>query len=140
MTVDPFLPLMLRVILGSLFFFQAYDKIIRIGLEENFQIYREECESKKVPLWFMKASVFLSSYIELIGGLLLIIGFFKSYTMLFLGIDLIMVSIGFGYLQGLWDTRHVFPRIILLAVLFYLPADQDFWSIDYFFSMRFPIG
>ncbi|MFT6166958.1 MAG: putative oxidoreductase [Vicingaceae bacterium] len=140
MTVDPFLPLMLRVILGSLFFFQAYDKIVRIGLVENFQIYREACESKKVPLWFMKASVFLSSYIELIGGFLLIVGFFKSYTMLFLGIDLIMVSIGFGYLQGLWDMRHVFPRIVLLSLLYLIPDGQDIWSVDFLFSGFFPIG
>tara|TARA_R110002111_G_scaffold144066_1_gene210224 strand:+ start:256 stop:678 length:423 start_codon:yes stop_codon:yes gene_type:complete len=140
MTVDPFLPLMLRVILGSLFFFQAYDKIVRIGLEENFQIYREACESKKVPLWFMKISVFLSSYIELIGGFLLIVGLFKSYTMLFLGIDLMMVSIGFGYLQGLWDMRHVFPRIVLLSLLYLIPEGQDLWSIESLLSDFFPIG
>jgi putative oxidoreductase len=140
MTVDPFLPLLLRIILGSLFFFQAYDKIVRIGLEENFQIYRAACEERKVPFWFMKASVFLSSYIELIGGFLLIIGLFNSYTMVFLGIDLIMVSIGFGYLQGLWDMRHVFPRIVLLALLYLVPEGQDIWTIESIFSSFFPIG
>jgi putative oxidoreductase len=131
---------MLRVILGSLFFFQAYDKLFRIGLDENYRVFEEECQAKKIPIWFMKFSVVLSSYIELIGGLLLIIGLFQSYTMYLLGINLMMVSIGFGYLQGLWNMRYVFPRIVFLALLYLIPMDQDVWSFDYIFSILFPIG
>ncbi|MEQ8910339.1 MAG: hypothetical protein RIC95_14160 [Vicingaceae bacterium] len=44
-------------------------------------------------------SAFVSSYIELIGGGLLLISFFVPYAIFVLGINLIMVSIAFGYLQ-----------------------------------------
>jgi len=130
MTVDPFLPFMIRVILGSLFFFQAYEKLFRIGLDESYRVFQEDAQRKKVPIWFMKGSVIISSYIELIAGFMLIIGLFQSYTMFLLGINLIMVSIGFGYLQGLWDMRHVFPRIILLAMLYVIYDGPHVWSLD----------
>lgn len=130
MTVDPFLPFMIRVILGSLFFFQAYEKLFRIGLDESYRVFQEDAQRKNVPIWFMKGSVIISSYIELIAGFMLIIGFFQSYAMFLLGINLIMVSIGFGYLQGLWDIRHVFPRIVLLALLYVIYDGPHLWSID----------
>jgi uncharacterized membrane protein YphA (DoxX/SURF4 family) len=121
---------MIRVILGSLFFFQAYEKLFRIGLDESYRVFQEDAQRKNVPIWFMKGSVIISSYIELIAGFMLIIGFFQSYAMFLLGINLIMVSIGFGYLQGLWDIRHVFPRIVLLALLYVIYDGPHLWSID----------
>lgn len=130
MTIDPFLPFMIRVILGSLFFFQAYEKLFKIGLEESYRVFQEDAQRKNVPFWFMKGSVIISSYIELIAGFMLVIGLFQSYSMLLLGINLIMVTIGFGYLQGLWDMRHVFPRIVLLAILYSIPLEYHLWSID----------
>lgn len=133
MAVDPFLPFLLRVILGSMFFFQAYDKIFRVGLKNNYLAYENDCQKYKVPIWFMKISVVTSSYIELIGGLLLIFGLFRSLALFLLGINLIMVSIGLGYMQGLWDTRHVFPRLVLF-ILFCLFFSSDTWALDYIFQ------
>tara|TARA_R110002049_G_scaffold265234_2_gene441355 strand:+ start:8756 stop:9169 length:414 start_codon:yes stop_codon:yes gene_type:complete len=131
MAIDPFFPFMLRVILGSLFFFQAYDKVFRIGLSESYLVFQEDSERRNIPIWFLKFSVALSSFIELIAGFMLIIGFFQSYAMTLLGINLIMLTIGFGYLQGLWDMRHVFPRIILLSVLYLIPLENQVWSLDH---------
>lgn len=105
-------------------------------MKENCRIYEEDCTNRKVPIWFMKISVFLSSYIELIGGAFLMVGFLSTYAIFALGIDLIMVSIGFGFLQGLWDMRHVFPRLVLLAALYLVPIGQDIWSFDYQFLFQ----
>jgi uncharacterized membrane protein YphA (DoxX/SURF4 family) len=130
MIVDPFLPFMLRIILGSLFFFQAFDKLFRIGLTDSYLVFHDDCQDKKIPIWFMKLSIATSSYIELFAGFMLILGFFQNYAMLLLGIDLMMLTIGFGYLQGLWDMRHVFPRLVLLVLLYMIPEEQNLWSLD----------
>ncbi|MBR9833037.1 DoxX family membrane protein [bacterium] len=135
MIIDPFLPFMLRVILGSLFFFQAYDKLFRIGLQKNYHVYEEDCRKRKVPLSFMKISVLFSSYIELLGGLFLMIGVFQHFTLLLLGLNLIMVSVGLGFLQGLWDLRHVFPRLILLTLIYLIPKENDTWNFHTLFNM-----
>lgn len=127
---EQFLPFMIRIILGVLFFFQSYDIIFRIGMKNTCDTVSEGCRKKKIPDWFSKFSVISSTYVQLIGGLLLMLGLFTPITMLMLGINLILVTIGFSFLQGIWDMQHVFPRLVLLIALFLIPADWDLWSID----------
>lgn len=128
--IKPFLPLMIRLILGSLFFFQAYHKLFKIGLKETNQTIYSGYRDTKVPEWFIRLSVSLSTYIELIGGVLLFFGLFTPIAMILLGINLIMVTIGFSYLKGIWDMQHVFPRLALLIALFLIPLSWDIWSLD----------
>ncbi len=130
MYIKPFLPLMIRIILGSLFFFQAYHKVFKIGLKETNETIYSGYRDTKVPEWFIRLSVMLSTYIELIGGILLVLGLFKPLAMIFLGINLILVTIGFSFLKGIWDMQHVFPRLVLLIALFLIPFEWDVWSLD----------
>ena len=123
---------MLRWILGALFFFQAWHKLFKIGLMETFDTVYPAFRGAGVPKWFVKASVPVSTFVELIGGALLIAGLFLPVAYILLGIDLIMVSIGFSYLKGIWDMQHVFRRLALLVTLILLPAKWDLWSLDYF--------
>ncbi len=132
--VTHFLPFMLRLILGSLFFFQAYDKLIRIGLKETITTAYAGYRDHSVPKWFVGISIWLSTYIELIGGALLILGLFKSIALILLGINLIMVVIAFSYLRGMWDMQHVFPRLVLLVALFLIPFEWDVWTLDRLFG------
>lgn len=129
--IQMILPLMLRWILGAWFFFQAYDKIFRLGLNQVTETVCKDCEKRDLRPWFVHFSVTVSSFIELLGGALLILGLAIPYAMVLLALDLIMVSIAFGYLNGLWDTKHVFPRIVLLSALFLIPFEWDVLSIDF---------
>jgi len=133
MNTEPFLPFMIRAILGILFFFQAYDIIFRIGIKHSCDTICNECRAKNIPDWFSRMSLILSTYIELIGGFLLILGLLKSYILVVLGLNLIMVTLGFSYLRGLWDMNHVFPRLVLLIVLFVIPTEWDIWTLDFYF-------
>lgn len=130
MSLEPFLPFMLRMILGLLFFFQAYDILFRIGLKTTLNTVFQGTRDKKVPDGFTRLSVVLSSLIALIGGLLLILGLFREAAMILLGINLIMTALGFGYLNGLWDMRHFFPRLAILVVLMAMPSSMDTWCLD----------
>ena len=101
----------------------------------SLKTIEEDCRKRKVPLSFMKISVLFSSYIELLGGLFLMIGVFQHFTLLLLGLNLIMVSVGLGFLQGLWDLRHVFPRLILLTLIYLIPKENDTWNFHTLFNM-----
>lgn len=137
MNLEPFLPFMVRTILGVLFFFQAYDILFRVGMKETFETVCDGCRKKGIPDWFSKLSVVFSTYIELIGGLLLIFGLFQPWVLLALGGNLIMVTLGFSFLNGLWDMKHVFPRLVLLVALFLFPAEWDVWTLDNLLQIKF---
>ena len=132
MILEQFLPFMIRVILGTLLFFQSYEILVRIGMTETCNTVYEGTREKKIPDWFSKISVYFSTYIQLIGGGLLILGLFTPIVMIIIGINLIMVCIGFSYLKGIWDMKHVFPRLVLLIILFLIYSDLDVLSLDYF--------
>jgi uncharacterized membrane protein YphA (DoxX/SURF4 family) len=124
------LAFLLRVILGLLFFFQGYDKVFRIGIAGVTEFFREESEHRRIPVWILRSSAFLTSYIELIGGALLMIGFLKTYALYMLGFDLILVCGAFSLLKPMWDMQLVFPRLVLLTALLYLPSELDVISVD----------
>src|SRR5690349_9029414 len=94
-----------RVILGILFLFQGYDKIFKVKIEGVFKTIETEYNNHNIPDWFLKASIIISSLIELIAGLLLLIGFLKMQALYLLGINMIMVALGFSYLRPIWDMK-----------------------------------
>jgi len=136
MYLEQFLPFMIRVILGALLFFQSYEILVRIGINETCRTVLEGTRERKIPDWFSKISVYFSTYIQLIGGLLLILGLFTPIVMIIIGINLMMVTIGFGFLKGIWDMQHVFPRLILLIILFFINLESDVLSLDYVFNIK----
>jgi uncharacterized membrane protein YphA (DoxX/SURF4 family) len=124
------LSLILRLILGILFLFQGIDKVFNLGLKKVANTFQYELGTKKIPIWILYVTGFYTSYIELLGGLLLIAGLFKTYVLYLLGIDLILVTIAFSIIYPLWDMKFVWPRLLLLAILLYLPPAWDNCSFD----------
>ena len=122
-----------RVVLGILFFFQAYDKIFVAGLKEFTRNVTKGTQRSGLPLVFVRFSTHLSSYIELIGAVFLVSGLFLPWVYLFMAINLIMVVLGFSYLQPLWDMKHVFPRLAMLVFLMCTPQEMDVYSLSNFF-------
>lgn len=125
------LTFILRVILGILFFFQGYDKVFKIKMRGVIETFKFELGTIKVPKWILLPSSYFTSYIELIGGILLIIGLFKIYALYLLGIDLIIVTAAFSMIKPMWDMQLLFPRLVLLGILLYLPDSWDILSLDH---------
>ena len=73
----------LRVILGMLFFFQGYDKVFNIKMPGVIESFNYELGTIKIKKWILLPSAYFTSYIELIGGILLIIGFSLTSLILF---------------------------------------------------------
>lgn len=126
--------LIARFFLGFLFFFQGYDAIVRVGIKNVIETFHIPLSAKGIPKTFTVIGVWFTSYIQLIGGLLLIIGFVKYYVLYLLGIDLIVASIAFGFIKPMWDMQFVFPRMVILIFLLIVPSQWDVFSVDYFWS------
>ncbi len=120
----------IRVLLGIIFFMQGYGKVFTIGLSNVYDMFFKSFEHTIMPKWLILATTYYTSYIELIGGFLLITGLFRKYAMYLLAINLLVVSFGHGVMEPIWDLSHVMPRAILLSALFLLPATWDKWNID----------
>lgn len=113
-----------RWLLAILFFFQAYDRIFRIGLKEVINIMYYQKTEQKLPLWIIQIGTYLTSYIELICGILLFIGFYRDIALYVLCVDMIVAAFGFSYLHPMWDMKHFFPRFILLSIQLFLPSSS----------------
>ncbi|HLX92666.1 MAG TPA: DoxX family protein [Puia sp.] len=120
----------IRALLGLIFLMQGYGKVFIFGVGRVYQMFFAEFEKTFLPRWLITATAYYTSYIELIGGILLISGLFRSAVLYFLALDLLVVSFGHGLLEPIWDLSHVIPRALLLSALFFLPASWDKWRLD----------
>jgi uncharacterized membrane protein YphA (DoxX/SURF4 family) len=130
LTKEAFLLFIIRVILGILFFFQGYDKVFRMKVSGVVQFFRDETRNENIPGAVLVLSAWFTSFAELLGGGLLILGLFKTWAFYLLGIDMIIVCAAFSLLKPMWDMQFLFPRLILLAILLYLPSSWDVIAID----------
>jgi uncharacterized membrane protein YphA (DoxX/SURF4 family) len=125
-----------RALLGIIFFMQGFGKIFTFTVPVVYGRFFKEFETTFLPKWLIWTTAYYTSYIELIGGLFLLIGLFRKLTCCLLAIDLLIVSFGHGLLEPIWDLSHVIPRTLLLLVLFFSPPDWDRWNADHFLTEK----
>ena len=126
----------IRLLLGIIFLMQGYGKIFTIGVPGVYEMFFKVFENTFLPKWIVLSTAYYTSYVEMIGGFLLIIGLFRKYAMYLLAVDLFIVSFGHGLMEPIWDLSHVIPRAILLAALFLLPQEWDKWNVDSLIKKR----
>lgn len=124
-----------RIFLGLLFFFQGLDAVFNIKLKGVIQAIEQPLAEKGVPRFMIMLGAYYTSYVELIAGFCLIIGFAKYYALYLLGIDLLIASIAFGIIKPMWDMQYVFPRLALLLFFLIAPSEWDVLSVDYVWSI-----
>ena len=123
-----------RVFLGMLFFFQGYDAVFRIKIPAVIESIRYPLASHGIPLPMITLGAYYTSFIELVGGGLLILGFLKYYVLYLLGFNLLLASYAMGVSRPLWDMQFIFPRLLLLLFLLLAPSHWDMISADYLIS------
>jgi uncharacterized membrane protein YphA (DoxX/SURF4 family) len=114
-----------RALLGVIFLMQGFGKIFTFTVPVVYDKFFKDFETTFLPKWLIWATAYYTSYVELIGGLFLILGLFRRWTLYLLAIDLVVVAFGHGLLEPIWDLSHVMPRTLLLLVLFFLPPEWD---------------
>jgi putative oxidoreductase len=124
-----------RLFLGILFFLQGYDKVFRIGVKQVIAAVHGPLSEKGLPKFFSTFGSYFTSYVELVCGGFLIIGFVKYYCLYLLGFDLLFAALAFGIVDPIWDMKHIFPRLALLIFLLIIPSHWDVLSVDYAWSL-----
>jgi putative oxidoreductase len=119
-----------RVFLGLLFFFQGFDAVFNIKVRNVIEAYENSFANKGIPRFITVLGSWFTSYVELIGGFLLVFGLFEYCALYLLGLNLIIASIAFGITSPIWDMRFVFPRLVLLLFLLLMPYTFHSWSLD----------
>lgn len=125
-----------RVLLGLIFFMQGFGKVFTWGIDDVYNKFFVPFQSTFLPDFIIRFTVYYTSYVELTGGFLLILGLFRNYALYALGIDLIIVSFGHGIMEPIWDLQHIIYRAVLLIPLLLLPDDWDKLSIDFYLKKK----
>lgn len=125
------LEVFVRVFAGVLFMFQGYDKLFRVKITGVIETFNIEAQKRNVPQGFVKLMAIYSSVVEFFGGILLIVGAFKTVVLSLLGIDIVLVAVAFSFIQPMWDMKHVYPRLVLISALLMFPSAWGYFSIDH---------
>ncbi len=127
---EAFALLLLRIFIGAVFFFQGYDKVFRVKISGVADAFRYDLETRNLPRPLITSAAFFTSYIELIGGFLLVLGLFKLPVLYLLTVDVVVASVAFSIIKPMWNMQHVFPRLVILMALLLLPQEWDWFTID----------
>lgn len=129
--------LTIRLILGLIFLMQGFGKVFTWGVDNLYKMdFFLGTYKDLLPEFLIQATAYYTSYVELIGGLLLVIGLKRDYALYALASVLIVVTFGHGLAEPIWDLSNVMYRLILLATLLLLPKAWDKFSIDYLIEKK----
>lgn len=123
---------LIRVFTGMLFLMQGYDKFFRMGMSNLIETIKAPFLNLGINMLTIRLFALLTSTIELIAGLFLILGLLKFPSLYALGFDLLIASFGMAIINPMWDMKHVFPRLILVSFLLLYPSVADTLAIDHF--------
>jgi uncharacterized membrane protein YphA (DoxX/SURF4 family) len=129
----PIAVLTARLLLGFIFLMQGFGKVFTWGVENLYHMkFFYETYKNKLPDFIIHATAYYTSYVELIGGFLLVLGFRKDYALYALASVLVIVTFGHGLVEPIWDMSDVIYRAILLIALLIIPKEWDRYSLDSF--------
>jgi uncharacterized membrane protein YphA (DoxX/SURF4 family) len=127
----PMATLLVRVVLGMMFFMQGYDKIFRIGISITTETAATPVTDKIFGRSLYRTAILVSSWIEMVAGALLVIGFQRDAAMILLSADMLVAGIAFSLIKPMWDMQFYFPRLVMLVFLMIIPPGWDIWNIDW---------
>ena len=124
--------LLLRTLLGLIFLMQGYGKVFNWGVANVYQNAFASYEETWIPGFLLQLTAYFTSYMELVGGLLLVLGLFRHWAYIGLGMVLLLVTYGHGLSAPIWDLQHVFVRAVFLISLLLIPKEWDQLHLDRF--------
>ncbi len=128
--------LTIRLVLGFLVLAQGFGKVFKFGVDNVYNNFFAKTYEDLLPDLLVIATAHYTSYVELIAGLMIVLGFKRDYALYALASVLVIVTFGHGLAEPIWDTSHVMPRLILLVALLLLPKEWDKWSADRLINYR----
>ena len=129
--------LTIRLLLGFIVFFQGFGKVFKFGLDAVYKNFFLNSYGDILPEFILLFTSYYTSLAELICGALIIIGFKRDFALYILASVLIIVTIGHGIKEPIFDLSHIMYRAILVISLLLLPKKLDIFSIDSLIDVQF---
>ena len=126
-----------RLVLGLIFFMAGFWKTFELGPVGHVKRYFLPFQDTFLPTWSLWAVGFAIPFVELIAGALVILGLWTRPALIALGCVLVIVTFGHLLHQPLYAFHeHVIPRLALVLVVLFAPAEWDRFSIDNLVRVR----
>lgn len=127
-----------RLILGLLFFQGALWRVFDLGVSEHARrFFVEPYADSWLPEWALWVAGVGVPFLELLGGLLVLLGLWRLVGLGLLGGVLVLVTFGHLVAEPIYSiTGHIFPRLILVLFLACVPAAWDRFSLDAWLRRR----
>ena len=120
-----------RAVVGLIFFMAGVWKVFQLGPAAHVRRYFLPFQDTFLPTWSLWAVGFAIPFVELIAGLLVIIGLLTRPALISLGFVLVIVTFGHLLHEPLYALHeHVIPRLALVLLVLLLPREWDRCSID----------
>lgn len=134
----PIVHLMVRLILGLLFFMAGYWKVFILSVKTHTEkFFIEGFAEHWIPEWLLVTLGYGVPYFELITGFLIIVGLQLRAALIGVGFLLVMTTYGHTLQQPLFDIDgHTFTRLILIIFLLLAPPDANRYSLDFLLKRR----
>jgi uncharacterized membrane protein YphA (DoxX/SURF4 family) len=122
-----------RVILGLQFFMAGWFKCFQLTpLAHATNYFTEPYADSWIPYWLLLATGVAIPIVELIAGFLLIAGWRTRDALVAMGFILALVTYGHLLKEPVFSvTGHIFPRTVLMVLVFALPAAGDRIALDH---------
>jgi uncharacterized membrane protein YphA (DoxX/SURF4 family) len=132
-----------RGIVGLMYLFAGADKVFQQGAASYAQRVGELSHMREYfPVQAIYPAAFVTGYLELLFGAMLIIGIKTRWAARALGAMIVMVGAGYG-LAGLIDpvggvtamdiraiNTYILPRAALLILVLMLPEEDDLFTAE----------
>ena len=126
-----------RAVLGLIFFMAGVWKVFVLTPFGHVRRYFLPFEDTFLPVWSLWAVGAVIPVVELIGGVLVLVGWRVRLGLLGLGGVLVIVTFGHLVKQPLYPFHeHVIPRLALLLFVLMVPRGADTYSIDAWLARR----
>lgn len=127
-----------RVELGIIFLMAGWWKTFEMGPQLHAtQLFTEPYADTWIPWILLYGSGFSIPFLELVAGLLLVVGWRTREALIVVGGILLLVTYGHLLKEALYSPiNHIFPRTILMAIVLSLPAVEDKLAVDWWLSRR----
>jgi uncharacterized membrane protein YphA (DoxX/SURF4 family) len=121
-----------RLVLGLIFFMAGVMKVFQLGPLNHARKYFLPFADTFLPVWSLWAMGVIIPFVELIAGVMVILGLRVREALVALGFVLAVVTFGHLLKEPLYEFHtHVIPRLALLLFILLLPRSNDYFSLDY---------
>jgi thiosulfate dehydrogenase [quinone] large subunit len=127
-----------RMLVGVIFTMAGYWKVFELGAHQHAQqFFVEGFQEYWLPEWFLYPLGWIIPFVELIGGLLLVLGWRTRLSLSSLGLLLIVTTYGHALRQPLFDIDgHTFTRMALILFVLMQKPGVDCLGLDFWLHKR----